>query len=110
MYKHQHTKGQLNHYRGGTVISPDAHTHSPLTQTLFLPFKSMHFILVYLSVYLFLEGEQKFPTVYRHYFTHIYTSKCMQYPATRNNVFHTLQIIPATQCFLSCHHSYISLL
>ena len=53
MCVHQHTKGQLHWSTGGTVIGPDAHTHSPYTQTLFLPFKSMHFILVYL----FLEGE-----------------------------------------------------
>ena len=49
-----HTKGQPNQCRDGTVNSMYAHTHSPPTQTLFYH-KSMHFKLVYLSVYISLD-------------------------------------------------------
>ena len=65
MYVHNHANGESNQFTDGTVISTSAHIHSPPTQTLFYH-KSMHFILEYLSVYLFLEGERKFPEVYRH--------------------------------------------
>ena len=35
MYVHQYTKGEPRWCTVGAVISTDAHTHSPLTQTLF---------------------------------------------------------------------------
>ena len=37
IYVHQYAKGKPNWFRDGSVIGPDAHTHSPLTQTSFLP-------------------------------------------------------------------------
>ena len=37
MYVHQHAKGEPNQYIDGAVISADAWTHSPPTQTLFSP-------------------------------------------------------------------------
>ena len=66
MYVHQHTKGELNQSTDDAVIGADAHAHSPPTQTLFS-------LLLHLDIhlYIYLEGEQKFPEVYRHYFTHL---------------------------------------
>ena len=71
---HQCVKVEPNWSTDGTVIGANAHTHSPLHK-LYIYHKFMHFILEYLSVYLFLEGERKFPEVYRPYFTHTHTSK-----------------------------------
>ena len=52
IYVHQYTKEELNWFTDGTVISTDAHTHSPLIQTL-----SLYSILEYLAIYIYLEGE-----------------------------------------------------
>ena len=51
---HQCTIEELNQFRDGAVIGANAHTHSPPTQTLFLPqfTTSLHFIFVYLSIYI----------------------------------------------------------
>ena len=52
---HQCTKGEPNWLRDGTVISTNACTHSPLHK-LFLPqfTTSLHFIFVYLSIYIYI--------------------------------------------------------
>ena len=82
-----------NWFTGGAIIGPNVHTCSPL----FLP-HVYQFTLKYLAKYIFPEGEQKFPEVYRPYFTHIHTSitKCMHAISCQINmnvcsVFHSLQ-------------------
>ena len=82
MYVHQHAKEEPNWYRDGAVISADAHTCSPPTQTLFsllLLFIYTYFTLKYLVKYISLEGEQIVPEVCRHYFTHMYTLNASKY-------------------------------
>ena len=75
MYVHQHTKVEPNWSTDGTVISADVHTHSPPTQTLFYH-KSMHFLLVYLSIYIALDlyiRVNENSLAYRHHILPLYT-------------------------------------
>ena len=51
MYVHQYAKGEPNWSTDGTVIGPNVHTHSSLTQTsLFLLFLDLH-LNIYLYIY-----------------------------------------------------------
>ena len=62
IYVHQHIKGELNPFRDSTVFGTNAHTHSPLHK-LYFYHKSMHFKLVYVSVYIYIwtlnKGQTK---------------------------------------------------
>ena len=86
MYTHQCVKEKPNQFIDGTVIGPNAHTHSPLNQTLFyhrsthfIPSQKLYLSILYLSIYLsyvFHKGEQKFLSLQ----TYPYVCLCMQYP------------------------------
>ena len=54
MHVHQHTKVEPNQSTDGTVIGTDVHTCSPMHK-LYFYHKSMHFLLVYLSIYIALD-------------------------------------------------------
>ena len=56
LYVYQCTKGEINEFRDDVVISPDVHTHSPLTQTsFFLLFLDLP--KYFIHIYIILEGE-----------------------------------------------------
>ena len=63
MYVHQYIKGDPNQFTDGAIIATNAHTHSPPTQTLFLPqiyaFSTCIFICIYISKPLY-RGKQNF--------------------------------------------------
>ena len=77
MWVHQCTKGELNQFRDGTEKCPNACTCFPLHK-LYFYHKSMHFILEYLSIYIYssrpvYKGERKFPSLQTSHLTLIHT-------------------------------------
>ena len=68
---HQYAKGEPNQFTDGTVIGTDVHTHSPPTQTVFLPqiyaFSTCIFISIYIYIYLklYIGANENF-TAYKY--------------------------------------------
>ena len=63
MYVYDYSKGESNWFMYSTVISAAVHTHSTLTQTLIFLKSTLNFTLRYLTKYIFLEGEQIYPSL-----------------------------------------------
>ena len=99
MWVHQCTKAEPNWFRDGTIIGTNAHTHSPPTQTLFHPqfTISLHFIFVYLSIYIYLHrGKQKFISLQ----TYPYAQKCIKLSNKLSEMCSIPHENPATKHFL----------